>query len=64
MAAPAAYTAVANDLVKFFTDEIHTLPEFEQGFIPMDKVPAAAGATAKRAVDAYEAYLAQIQQSS
>jgi hypothetical protein len=57
MAIPAVYTAVANVLVKFFTDEIHTLPEFEQGFIPMDKVPAAAGATAKVAVDAYEAYL-------
>ena len=61
MATPAAYTAVANVLVKFFTEEIHTLPQFEQGFIPMDKVPAAAGATAKVAVDAYEAYLAQHQ---
>jgi hypothetical protein len=61
MAIPAAYTAVANALVKFFTDEIHTLPQFEQGFIPMDKVPVAAGATAKVAVDAYEAFLIQEQ---
>ena len=61
MAIPAAYTAVANALVKLFTDEIHKLPGFEQGFIPMDKVPEAAGVTAKVAVDAYEAYLAQLQ---
>jgi hypothetical protein len=59
MADKAAYTFVANGLVKFFTDEIHTLSGFQQGFIPMDKVPAAAGATAKHAVDLYEQYLAQ-----
>lgn len=58
MADQAGYTYVANGLVKFFTDEIHTLSGFQQGFIPMDKVPAAAGATAKKAVDLYESYLA------
>jgi hypothetical protein len=63
MAIPGAYTAVANALVKLFTDEIHKLPGFEQGFIPMDKVPEAAGATAKVAVDAYEAYLARKEQA-
>ncbi len=56
MATQAEYTAVANDLVKFFTDEIHTLPGWEQSFIPMDKVPAAAGAVAKRAVDTIDAF--------
>jgi hypothetical protein len=64
MAAPSAYTYVANGLVKFFTDEIHTLPPFEQGFIPMNKVPAAAGATAKKAVDLYEEYLAKLHQET
>jgi hypothetical protein len=59
MATPADYTAVANALARFFTDEIHQLPGWEQGFIPMDKVPAAAGATAKVAVDALDAFRAQ-----
>jgi hypothetical protein len=64
VALPGDYTAVANALVTFFTDEIHTLPEFDQGFIPMDKVPAAAGATAKVAVDALDAYRATRNQQT
>ncbi len=59
MAVPAAYTFVANGLVKFFTEEVHKLPDWEEGFIPMDKIPTAAGATAKVAVDLYEQFLAQ-----
>ncbi len=56
MATPADYTAVANALVKFFTEEVHKLPDWEEGFIPMDKIPMAAGATAKVAVDALDAF--------
>lgn len=59
MATQADYTAVANDLVKFFTDEIHTLPGWEQHFIPLDKIPMAAGAVAKRAVDTLDAFRAK-----
>jgi len=59
MATQADYTAVANALVKFFTNEIHTLPGWEQNYIPIAKVPAAAGATAKVAVDALDAYRSQ-----
>lgn len=62
MATPAEYTAVANDLVKLFTDEVHLLPGFEQSFIPMDKIPEAAGTVAKRAVDTLDAYRAQEKQ--
>ncbi len=49
------YTAVANALVRFITDEIHKLPGWEQSFIPMDKIPMAAGAMSKVAVDALDA---------
>jgi hypothetical protein len=59
MATQADYTAVANALVKFFTDQVHRLPEPWQGFIPMEKIPTAAGATAKVAVDALDAFRAQ-----
>ena len=64
VATPSDYTAVANALVKFFTDEVHTLPGWEQGFIPMEKIPAAAGATAKVAVDALDSYRAKLQQET
>lgn len=58
MANQAEYSAVANALVKFFTDEVHTLPGWEQQWIPMDRIPEAAGATAKVAVDALDAFRA------
>lgn len=64
MTAPAAYTAVANALVAFFMQEEQQLPGWERAFIPQDKIPAAAGACAKVAVDAYEAYMAKIQQGT
>ncbi len=63
MATQGAYTAVANRLVTFFTEEIHKLPPWEESFIPLDKVPMAAGATAKVAVDAYEAFMAEKNRS-
>ncbi len=56
MASPEDYTAVANALVKFFFQEENKLPEWERNFIPQDKIPAAAGACAKVAVDALDAH--------
>lgn len=57
MTAPQAkYTAVANALLAFFLQEEQQLPGWEQNFIPQDKIPAAAGACAKVAVDAADAY--------
>ncbi len=58
MATQQEYSYVANALVAFAHKWIATLPAFEQSFIPMDKVPAAAGATAKEAVDALDQYRA------
>ncbi len=60
VASQADYTAVANALVTFFTEEIHKLPGWEQPYIPMEKVPAAAGATAKVAVDALDKFRSQL----
>ncbi len=54
------YTAVANALAKFMTDEVHKLPGWEQSFIPMDKIPMAAGAMSKVAVDALDAERAKV----
>ncbi len=59
MATPAEYTAVANALVKLMLFEEHKLPPWEQAFIPQDKIPAAAGACAKVAVDALDDYRAK-----
>lgn len=56
MATQQEYSYVANALVAFAHKWISTLPPWQQGFIPMDKVPAAAGATAKEAVDALDEY--------
>ncbi len=56
MASQQEYSFVANALVAFAHKWIAALPAFEQSFIPMDKVPAAAGATAKEAVDALDQY--------
>ncbi len=64
VASQAEYSAVANALVRFFTEEIHKLPGWEQNFIPMDKIPMAAGATAKAAVDALDAYRAKKNQEN
>lgn len=52
------YTAVANALVKLILAEEQQLPGWEQAWIPQDKIPAAAGAAAKVAVDALDAYRA------
>ncbi len=56
MATQAEYSAVANALVRFFIQEENKLPEWERNFIPQDKIPAAAGACAKVAVDALDQY--------
>jgi hypothetical protein len=58
MATQQEYSYVANALVAFAHKWISALPSFEQSFIPMDKVPVAAGATAKEAVDALDQYRA------
>ncbi len=58
MASQNEYSYVANALVAFAHKWIAQLPPFEQRFIPLDKVPAAAGATAKAAVDALDQYRA------
>ncbi len=56
MATQQEYTAVANALVRFFVSEEQKLPGWEQAFIPQDKIPTAAGACAKVAVDALDSY--------
>lgn len=55
MATQQDYTDVANALLKFFMQEEQQLPDWERSFIPQDKIPAAAGACAKVAVDALDA---------
>ncbi len=56
MASQADYSIVANALVVLIHQSIAKLPPWEQSFIPMDKIPAAAGAAAKVAVDSLDAY--------
>jgi hypothetical protein len=56
MATQGDYTAVANALVAFAMQNIRLLPTWEQNFIPLDKLPAAAGAAAKVAVDTLDDY--------
>ncbi len=58
MATPDDYTAVANALVVLIHNSIAKLPPWEQSFIPQDKIPAAAGAAAKVAVDALDKHRA------
>ena len=50
---------MANALVALMTSKIGLLPPWEQSFIPTDKIPAAAGAAAKTAVDTLDAYRAK-----
>jgi hypothetical protein len=64
MATQADYTAVANALLQFMLTEEQQLPGWERAFIPQAKIPAAAGACAKVAVDAYEAYLATVNRQA
>lgn len=59
MATQQDYTAVANALVKFFNDELQLIPGWERSYIPVEKIPEAAGATAKVAVDALDAFRAK-----
>ncbi len=54
MATQDDYSAVANALVLLIHNSIAKLPPWEQSFIPQDKIPAAAGAAAKVAVDALD----------
>lgn len=58
MASQQEYSYVANHLVAFAHQWIRQLQPWQQGFIPMDKIPAAAGATAKEAVDALDEFRA------
>ncbi len=58
MPSQGEYSAAANALVVLIHQSIAKLPPWEQSFIPQDKIPAAAGAAAKVAVDAAEAYRA------
>jgi hypothetical protein len=64
MATQADYTAVANALLKFMLMEEQQLPGWERAFIPQAKIPAAAGACAKVAVDALDAYRATLNQQT
>lgn len=56
MATQAEYTAVANALMHLIYTSIAKLPPWEQGFIPKDRIPIAAGEAAKTAVDALDAF--------
>ncbi len=58
MATQQEYSFVANALVALIHHSIEQLPGWEQGMIPQDKIPAAAGAAAKTAVDALDQYRA------
>ena len=58
MATQMEYTFVANTLVALAHQYIVQLPSWEAGLIPQDKIPAAAGAAAKAAVDALDQYRA------
>ncbi len=62
MATPADYTAVANALLALMRNELQKLPPWEQGFIPQEKLPTAAGMAAKVAVDALDTYRARKNQ--
>ena len=64
MATQGDYSAVANALVAYAKSEIEQLPGFEQSLIPMQKLPAAAGAAAKVAVDTLDAYRAKVKKAS
>ncbi len=64
MATPADYTAVANALLALMRNEEQKLPGWEQAFIPNEKLPSAAGAAAKVAVDALDAYRARKNQET
>ncbi len=59
MANQGDYSVVANALVTLIHQSIAKLPPWEQSFVPMDKIPAAAGMAAKVAVDALDAYRAK-----
>ncbi len=58
MASQQEYSFVTNALVALIHQSIALLPGWEQGFIPMDKIPEAAGQAAKTAVDALDQYRA------
>ena len=58
MATQDDYTAVANAVLKLMIAEEQQLPGWEKAFIPQDKLPMAAGAVAKVAVDALDAHRA------
>jgi hypothetical protein len=47
---------LANALVGYAHHWIAALPGYVQAFIPMDKIPAAAGALSKFCVDTIDAY--------
>ena len=52
------YSFIANDLVAYAHHMIANLPPFMQQFIPMDKIPAAAGAVSKKIIDDLDAFRA------
>ncbi len=58
MASQGDYTIGANALMHLIYVSIAKLPDWEQGFIPKDKIPAAAGAGAKAVIDAVDEYRA------
>ncbi len=64
MATQAEYSAVANALLALMHNEEQKLPGWEQAFIPNEKLPAAAGAAAKVAVDALDEYRAKRHQEN
>ncbi len=64
MATQGDYTVGANALMHLIYTSIAKLPDWEQGFIPKDKIPAAAGAGAKAVIDAVDAFRAPPQKDN
>lgn len=64
MATQGDYTAVANALLELMKSSEAQLPGWERSFIPQDKLPAAAGAAAKVAVDALDKYRSTVNQGA
>jgi hypothetical protein len=58
MASQGDYSVVANIYVALMHKYLAQVPPWEQSFIPIDKIPEAAGVLAKAGVDGLDAYRA------
>jgi len=58
MATQAEYSAAANAILKIIKADVAALPGWEQGMVPEQFEAPLAGAAAKAAVDAVDAYRA------